>query len=58
MNTPTRVAGFLPEGPPVTSYDVEHGKQLHFIVVRRDFRGFQHGGVVRTQQFALEAGRS
>ena len=31
-----------PDGRPVTAYDVEHEKQLHLIVVRRDFRGFQH----------------
>ena len=35
---------FVIEGPdgPVTSYDVEHEKRLHFIAVRRDFTGFQH----------------
>ena len=26
----------------VTAYDVEHEKELHLIVVRRDFTGFQH----------------
>jgi hypothetical protein len=31
-----------PDGHPVTEYDVEHEKQLHLIVVRRDFSGFQH----------------
>ncbi len=31
-----------PDGRPVTAYDVEHGKQLHLIAVRRDFTGFQH----------------
>lgn len=31
-----------PDGKPVTSYDVEHEKELHLIVVRRDFSGFQH----------------
>lgn len=31
-----------PDGAPVTAYDVEHEKQLHLIVVRRDFAGFQH----------------
>jgi hypothetical protein len=30
------------DGEPLTSYDVEHEKQLHLIVVRRDFDGFQH----------------
>jgi hypothetical protein len=35
---------FVIEGPdgPVTAYDVEHGKRLHLIAVRRDFTGFQH----------------
>src|SRR4051812_11412934 len=31
-----------PDGSPVTAYDVEHEKELHFIAVRRDFTGFQH----------------
>ena len=31
-----------PDGRPVTAYDVDHGKQLHLIAVRRDFDGFQH----------------
>ena len=31
-----------PDGAPVTAYDVEHEKELHLIVVRRDFAGFQH----------------
>jgi hypothetical protein len=31
-----------PDGRPVTAYDVEHGKPLHLIAVRRDFTGFQH----------------
>ena len=31
-----------PDGRPVTSYDVEHEKDLHLIAVRRDFTGFQH----------------
>jgi hypothetical protein len=30
------------DGRPVTAYDVEHEKQLHLIVVRRDAAGFQH----------------
>jgi hypothetical protein len=46
----TRTAGTEPFtfrilGPgdvPVTGFDVEHEKQLHFIVVRRDSSGFQH----------------
>jgi hypothetical protein len=31
-----------PDGQPVTAFDVEHEKQLHLIVVRRDHAGFQH----------------
>ena len=31
-----------PDGAPVTAYDVEHGKRLHLIAVRRDLAGFQH----------------
>jgi hypothetical protein len=31
-----------PDGSPVTSYQVEHEKELHLIAVRRDFTGFQH----------------
>ena len=31
-----------PDGAPVTAYDVEHEKRLHFIAVRGDFTGFQH----------------
>jgi hypothetical protein len=30
------------DGRPVTAYDVEHDRQLHLIVVRRDAAGFQH----------------
>ena len=30
-----------PDGP-VTTYDVQHEKQLHLVAVRRDFTGFQH----------------
>ncbi|MET0998759.1 MAG: hypothetical protein ABWX73_08615 [Marmoricola sp.] len=39
-----RPVAFVIDGPdgPVTSYDVEHEKRLHFIAVRRDFSGFQH----------------
>ncbi len=39
-----REISFVIEGPdgPVTAYDVEHEKRLHFIAVRRDFSGFQH----------------
>jgi hypothetical protein len=31
-----------PGGAPVTAFDVEHEKRLHFIVVRRDTAGYQH----------------
>ena len=31
-----------PDGHPVTEFEVEHEKQLHLIVVRRDHSGFQH----------------
>ena len=31
-----------PDAQPVTNFDVEHEKQLHLIVVRRDHTGFQH----------------
>jgi hypothetical protein len=31
-----------PDGEPVTAFDVEHEKQLHLILVRRDHAGFQH----------------
>jgi len=30
------------DGAPVTAFDVEHEKQMHFIVVRRDTAGYQH----------------
>lgn len=30
------------DGAPVTAYDVEHDKQLHLVIVRRDGTGFQH----------------
>ncbi|MCR6487959.1 hypothetical protein M8542_34555 [Amycolatopsis sp. OK19-0408] len=35
-----RVIG--PDGAPVTAYDVEHEKRMHFIVVRRDTTGYRH----------------
>ena len=35
-----RITG--PDGAPVTAFDVEHDKQMHLIVVRRDSAGFQH----------------
>ncbi|MEV0819866.1 hypothetical protein [Nonomuraea rubra] len=31
-----------PDGKPVTDYQVEHDKKLHFIVVSRDLGSFQH----------------
>lgn len=31
-----------PDGAPVTAFDVEHDKQMHLIVVRRDGTAFQH----------------
>jgi len=30
------------DGQPVRDFEVEHEKRMHFIVVRRDGRGFQH----------------
>lgn len=36
-----------PDGAAVTSYDVQHEKELHLIVVRRDLTGFQHVHPVR-----------
>jgi hypothetical protein len=30
------------DGEPVTDYQVEHEREMHLIVVRRDFEGFQH----------------
>ncbi|MBF8193898.1 hypothetical protein ITP53_51140 [Nonomuraea sp. K274] len=31
-----------PDGKPITAYQVEHDKKLHFIVVSRDLTHFQH----------------
>ncbi|CAM3544111.1 hypothetical protein ACXYTP_24370 [Tsukamurella ocularis] len=31
-----------PDGAPVTDFDVQHDKRLHFIAVQRDTSGFQH----------------
>lgn len=31
-----------PDGAPVTDFDVQHEKKLHFIAVQRDTGGFQH----------------
>ena len=39
---PVRFRILGPGGSPVTKYDVEHEKRLHFIAVRRDLTGFQH----------------
>jgi len=30
------------DGEPVRDFELEHEKRMHFIVVRRDLRGFQH----------------
>jgi hypothetical protein len=35
-----RITG--PDGAAVTAYDLEHDKQLHLIVTRRDTAGYQH----------------
>ncbi|MGH3898156.1 MAG: hypothetical protein ACRDTA_07855 [Pseudonocardiaceae bacterium] len=35
-----RITG--PDGAPVTTFDVEHDKRMHLIVVRRDTTDFQH----------------
>jgi len=41
---PQRVAFQIVDdrGHPIRNYDVAHEKKMHFIVVRRDFAGFQH----------------
>lgn len=31
-----------PDGTPLTGYTLEHERELHFIVVRRDLTGYQH----------------
>ena len=36
-----------PSGAPVTGYTLSHDKELHLIVVRRDFTGYQHVHPVR-----------
>lgn len=48
---------------PVTDFDVEHTKEMHVIVVRRDFAGFQHlhpemtsAGTWETELVVPEAG--
>ena len=41
-DVPVRFTIQGPDAEPVTSYHVEHEKQLHLIAVRRDFTGFQH----------------
>jgi hypothetical protein len=40
--TDFRFAVTGPDGKPVTAYQVQHNKKLHFIVVPRDLGGFQH----------------
>ncbi|WP_421118141.1 hypothetical protein ACE2AJ_12075 [Aquihabitans daechungensis] len=40
-----RIVG--PDGKTVDDYDVEHDKELHLIVVRRDLSGYQHVHPVR-----------
>ncbi|WP_248965375.1 hypothetical protein [Sphaerisporangium perillae] len=40
--TPFRFTVTGPDGRPVTRYQVEHDKKLHFIVVPRDLGGFRH----------------
>ncbi|MFC4120536.1 hypothetical protein [Nonomuraea zeae] len=53
------VAG--PDGKPVTDYQVQHDKKLHFIVVSRDLGSFQHlhpaeaGGGVWSVRLTLPA---
>jgi hypothetical protein len=42
QDVPVRFTVEGPDGRPVTAYDVEHGKRLHLIAVRRDFTGYQH----------------
>ncbi|GAA5063870.1 hypothetical protein HNP84_008257 [Thermocatellispora tengchongensis] len=50
-----------PDGEPVTDYQVEHDKKLHFIVVSRDLGSFQHlhpdeaGGGVWSVRLTLPA---
>jgi hypothetical protein len=41
-DVPVRFRVMGPDGRPVTAYDVEHGKRLHLIAVRRDLTGYQH----------------
>ncbi|GAA3511864.1 hypothetical protein FHR32_008378 [Streptosporangium album] len=45
--TPGQATGFRftvtgPDGRPVTGYQIQHDKKLHFIVVSRDLDDFQH----------------
>jgi len=39
---PVRFQILGPDGTPVIGYETKHDKDLHLIVVRRDFTGFQH----------------
>jgi len=41
-DAPVSFAILGPDGHPVTDYDTEHDKDLHFIAVRRDLVGYQH----------------
>ncbi|WP_066943983.1 hypothetical protein, partial [Microtetraspora fusca] len=41
-NTEFRFAVTGPDGKPVTGYQVQHEKKLHFILVSRDLSHFQH----------------
>jgi hypothetical protein len=40
--TPYEFSILGPGGEPVTDFDVEHEREMHLIVVRRDLAGFQH----------------
>jgi hypothetical protein len=41
-DTPVSFTVVGPDGQAVTAYDVDHGKRLHLIAVRRDLTGYQH----------------
>ncbi|NGO80837.1 hypothetical protein G6045_35040 [Streptomyces sp. YC504] len=49
-----RVTG--PDGRPVTEFETEHDKELHFIAVRRDTAGFQHVHPVRDEKGSWSVG--
>jgi hypothetical protein len=42
MRTPYEFTILGPGGEPVADFDVEHERDMHLIVVRRDLAGFQH----------------